>query len=434
MIKSLLRRLITAILRFEARLVLRKYRPRVIGITGSVGKTGTKDAVARVLASRFRVRASQKSFNHELGVPLTILDCDNAWWNPLGWLRNFLHGLSLILFRAPYPEWLVLEIGVEQPGDIARIARWIKFDAVILTRLPDIPVHVEFFASPEELAAEKLKLTRAIRPGGLVVLNHDDSKIMAIRDELPGTALTYGWSEEASVRASDEHIVYAERESKRLPDGLALKVAYAGNSVPFRLKKVLARHQLYGVLAATAIGLSLDLNLVEIAEALVELESPPGRFRLLPGIKETLLIDDSYNASPAAVESALTTLGEMATGGRKIVVLGDMMELGPLTIEAHRKIGVLAASVAHFLVTVGLRTKFLADEAAKKRFSKKKMSHFDTWRGVGEYLQNLIEPGDVILIKGSQSMRLEKVVEEIMAEPENKNRLLVRQEPEWLKR
>src|SRR3989344_2124025 len=118
MIKSILRTIITAILRFEARLVLRKYRPKIIGITGSVGKTGTKDAVAQVLGAQFKVRSSYKSFNHELGVPLTILNCPNAWWSLTGWLKNILEGASLILFRSPYPEWLVLEIGVEQPGDI----------------------------------------------------------------------------------------------------------------------------------------------------------------------------------------------------------------------------------------------------------------------------------------------------------------------------
>jgi UDP-N-acetylmuramoyl-tripeptide--D-alanyl-D-alanine ligase len=155
---------------------------------------------------------------------------------------------------------------------------------------------------------------------------------------------------------------------------------------------------------------------------------------LLAGIKDTLLIDDSYNASPAAVESALATLVKMETTGRKIAVLGDMLELGPLTIEAHRQIGAMAASAVDYLITVGLRTQFLAEAATKKKLPKKSQKHFDTYHGVGEYLQNLIAPGDVILIKGSQSIRLEKVVEEIMAHPEDKEKLLVRQEPEWQKR
>lgn len=433
--KNLLKNIVVAVLRFEAKLVLRKYKPKVVGVTGSVGKTGTKEAVARVLEKRFRVRKSQKSFNHEIGVPLTILGCDNAWWNPIGWLKNILEGASLIFFRADYPECLVLEIGVERPGDIDRITSWVKFDAVIVTRLPDIPVHVEFFRAPEDLTREKLKLPQAVAPEGTVILNADDQKIMAARGTMRGRVLTFGWSEGAEVRASNEHIMYNELTGKKLPDGLSLKVDYSGNNVPFRLRGILAKHQLYGVLAAIAAGITFDLNLVDIAGALEDLESSPGRFRLLAGVKDTIIIDDSYNASPAAVDSALDTLAEIETSGRKIVVLGDMMELGPLAIEAHRAIGAHLARLApDYIFLVGLRTKFSAEELAKKRFSKKKIFTFDDWRGVGEKLQKLMAAGDVVLIKGSQSMRLEKVVEEVMAFPEDKESLLVRQEPEWRRR
>jgi UDP-N-acetylmuramoyl-tripeptide--D-alanyl-D-alanine ligase len=324
---------------------------------------------------------------------------------------------------------------VERPGDIDRITSWVKFDAVIVTRLPDIPVHVEFFRAPEDLVKEKLKLPKAVRATGTVILNADDSKIMAAREAMRARVLTFGWNEGAEVRASNEHIMYNELTGKKLPDGYALKVDHNGNNVPFRLPGILARHQIYGVLAAIAAGATFDLNLVDIAEALENLESPPGRFRLLAGIKESIIIDDSYNASPAAVESALDTLAEVETPGRKIVVLGDMMELGPLAIEAHRQVGARLLRLSpDYVFFVGLRMRFAAEELTKKRFSKKKIFMFDDWRGVGEKLQKLIEPGDVVLIKGSQSMRLEKVVEEVMAFPEDKESLLVRQEPEWKRR
>lgn len=434
MFRQIARKSIAGIIRFEARLVLKKYKPKIVGVTGSVGKTGTKEAVAQVLGKRFKVRKSQKSFNHELGIPLTILGCDNAWWNPLAWLKNILEGASLILFRAPYPEWLVLEIGVERPGDIDRVTRWINFDVAIITRLPEIPVHVEFFRTPEELIKEKLKLAKAVGESGVVVLNYDDPKIMTAYGEMRGRVLTYGFGEGASIRASNEHVLYNELNGGKMPDGLAFKVDYGGNNVPFRLRGILAFHQIYGVLAATATGLALGINLVDTAEVVENLEAQPGRFRLLLGIKDTVIIDDSYNASPAAVESALKTLEQIEIKGRKIAVLGDMMELGPLSVEAHRAAGLQAAAIADIIFTVGLRMKFAVEELERKRFAKTKKFHFDDWRGVGEKLQQVLKPGDIVLVKGSQSMRLEHVVEEVMAQPESKEVLLVRQEPEWLKR
>jgi len=433
--KKIFKKIIVVIISWQARLVLRKYRPKVVGITGSVGKTGTKEAVAQVLSQHFTVRKSPKSFNSELGVPLAILDCDNAWYSLGGWIKNILEGFSLIVFRSTYPEWLVLEVGVDRPGDIRNVVKFVKFDLAIITRLPEIPVHLEFFKSSEGLINEKLLLARSVSPLGTVILNHDDPKIMAIADELKAEVITYGWDEKATIRASNERIMYHDENENlnRLPDGLSLRVDYEGSTIPFRIKGLLAHHQLSGVLAAIAVGVSQGINLVEIASALEKLQASPGRFNLLPGIKQTLIIDDSYNSSPAALESALKVLDqiEVVEKGRKIAVLGDMMELGAKTIEAHRVAGVQVAKVCGNLITVGIRAKFIAESAREKKMSEKKMTHFDTAEEAAVALQELIKPHDVILIKGSQSTRLEKVVEEIMLHPENKERLLVRQESQW---
>ena len=431
--KKLLKKIIVLILNWQASLVLKKYKPKVVGITGSVGKTGTKEAVAQVLSQHFTVRKSSKSFNSELGVPLTILDCDNAWYSLSGWIKNILEGFSLLLFRSPYPEWLVLEVGVDRPGDIHNLVKHVKFDIAIITRLPEIPVHLEFFKSSEALINEKLLLARSVSPLGTVILNHDDVKIMSAVNELKAKVITYGWDEKATVRASNDKIMYHDenKESGKIPDGLLLRVDYEGNTMPFRIKGLLARHQLYGVLAAIGAGVSQGINLVDIASALEKLPASPGRFNLLPGIKQTLIIDDSYNSSPAALESALDVLDEIETTGRKIVVLGDMMELGAKTIEAHRAAGVQVAKVCDDLITVGIRAKFIAEAAEEKKMSQKKMAHFDTAEEASLALQELIKPHDIILIKGSQFVRLEKVVEEIILHPEDKEKLLVRQEPQW---
>jgi UDP-N-acetylmuramoyl-tripeptide--D-alanyl-D-alanine ligase len=153
-------------LTFEARCVLKKYHPRIIAVTGSVGKTSTKDAIFTAISGDVHARKSEKSFNSEIGVPLTILGLANAWSNPFLWFKNLLDGLLLIVFKQEYPEWLVLEVGADRPGDIESVAAWLKPDVAVFTRLPDVPVHVEFFSSPEEVIKEKKFLAYALKAGG----------------------------------------------------------------------------------------------------------------------------------------------------------------------------------------------------------------------------------------------------------------------------
>src|SRR3989344_1903834 len=143
--KSFFKKIITAILQAEARLILRKYKPKIAAITGTVGKTSAKDAIYTVLSGSHYVRKSQKSFNSELGVPLTIIGAASGWNNPLLWLYNIIAGLGVILLKNHYPKWLVLEVGVDQPGDMQKITSWLKPDIAVITRFSKVPVHVEFF-------------------------------------------------------------------------------------------------------------------------------------------------------------------------------------------------------------------------------------------------------------------------------------------------
>ncbi|MBI4136218.1 MAG: UDP-N-acetylmuramoyl-tripeptide--D-alanyl-D-alanine ligase [Candidatus Vogelbacteria bacterium] len=445
MIKKTIRALVIWLLTIEARLVLRRYQPRLVGVTGNIGKTSVKDAIYAVLARALRagpqgglrVRRSAKSFNSEIGVPLSILNQPNAWGRPLDWLRNLAAGLALVIFSHDYPDWLVLEIGADRPGDIKKFVRWLKFDLVVLTSLPDLPVHIEFFSSVEAMVEEKLTLLEAARRGGAVIINGDNERLAAVKkkwseklNERSIRFLTYGFGLDNDLCVHHEHIYY---DGDR-PAGLTFKVDHLGRTVPFRLPGLVGRHQLYAPAAALLVGAILNLNLVEMAEALIFYQPPPGRLRLLPGIKETLILDDSYNASPAAVTEALATLKTLTAKGKKIVVLGDMMELGEKTIAAHRQAGIEAAGAADLIITVGVRAKFIAAAAAEKGFKLENMRHFDEASAVGGGLEHLLAPGDLVLVKGSQSMRMERVVEEIMAEPEKKGELLCRQEPEWQER
>ncbi len=433
-LKNSVRSLIETILRFESRLVLLRYKPKVVAVTGSVGKTSAKDMLYAVLQSAYFTRKSEKSFNSDIGIPLAILGCPNGWNNPFIWMRNIADGFALIFLRNAYPEWLVLEVGADRPGDIKRIAKWLSPDIVVVTRLPDVPVHVEFFNSPDALFKEKSHLVRLAKQTALTVLNADDKRVLEMRSHAKGKVVTYGLAEGADIAGSHIKILYGTAGSRTVPEGVTFHVDHAGHSVPISIFGVVGIQPVYAALAALAVGVSSEINLVAAGDALAHVTHAPGRMRLIPGLKETLLIDDTYNASPVATQEALTTLGNIEHTERKIAVLGDMLELGKYSAEEHKEIGKRAAGVCDLLVTIGFRARYIAEGALNAGLHESKILQYEDSRKAGEELKNLIKSGDVILIKGSQSMRMERTIEELMAEPEKKGELLARQEREWLER
>ena len=192
MVKSFLKKIIIWILEIEARIVLKKYKPRIVAITGSVGKTSTKDAVFSIFSRFFNARKSKKSYNSDIGVPLAILDCESGWYSPLLWIKNILKGLGIIFGKENYPEWLILEMGVEGKGDIENLLKIVKPKVGVITFIGELPVHVEFFASPEELAREKSKLVKALGGDDFAVLNFDDDTVFSLKDEIKARVLGYG--------------------------------------------------------------------------------------------------------------------------------------------------------------------------------------------------------------------------------------------------
>ncbi len=425
--KSLLRHIVTAIIEWEAKLVLRKYKPKIIAITGSVGKTSTKDAIFAVVEKALIARKSDKSFNSEIGLPLTILGCDNGWSSPFLWLSNITRGLVLLLAREHYPKWLVLEVGAGKPGDIARAAALITPDILVFTAFSAVPVHVEFFKSVEALFDEKANLVKVLKPTGMLILNADDERVLTLRDRTKAKSITYGFKEGAMFRASNMTIAY---ESGR-PIGTTFKFEYDGNVFPVVLHGVLGVQPVYSSLAALSLGVYLKLNIIDMISALGAYEAPSGRMRIIQGLKGSTIIDDTYNSSPIASEAAVSVLSAIKAKGKKIAILGDMLELGKFTEDEHKKLGAQVGSISDLLLAVGPRAKYIVEGALGVGMSEKNIIEFDDARLAGKYLEMVAGEGDIILAKGSQSMRVERAVEEIMAHPEDASRLLVRQEDEW---
>jgi UDP-N-acetylmuramyl pentapeptide synthase len=426
-LKSFLRSVIVAVLTWESKLVLSRYRPQIVAITGSVGKTSTKDAIYSVLSAEFFVRKSDKSFNSEIGVPLTILGLQNAWYSPLKWLQNLIEGLGRAVLYHSYPEWLVLEVGADRPGDIRSVAHWLKPSVVVMTHIPAVPVHVEFFPTPEALAREKRYLSEALKPEGVLVLNADDERVLGIPHPGKGKVLRYGFAKTSDVRATHERVTYKGGK----PTGISFKITCAHETFPVLIVGALGIQHIYPILAAFAVGHALKLAAPVILEAIAEHVPPPGRMRLLPGIRDSLIIDDSYNASPVAVKEALSTLASLKVSGRKIAVLGDMLELGSYSIEAHKDMGLQAAQSVQKLLTVGIRSHEIAQAAKGAGMAQEDIEECSTSQEAGKVLEGMLASGDVVLIKGSQSMRMEWAVEEVMAHPEDKETVLVRQDRAW---
>lgn len=418
-------------LKILAGLVLKKYQPEVVGITGSVGKTTAKEAILAVLSSKSTVRATLKNYNNEIGVPLTIIGADSPGASLFGWLKVFLKALKLLIWRdSKYPKILILEFGADRSGDIAYLSKLAKPKVGLVTAVSHS--HVEYFGSIEKIKKEKQSLIEALPPKGLAVLCADSELVNSMSENSRAKVLTYGFSPEADLRAVDLRFNFEKGEG--FIPGLAFKLEYNGSTVPVFLREAISDKAILSALSAAAIATYFDHNLVEIAAALEHFNLPKGRMQVLRGVKHSIIIDDTYNASPESCISALETMQKafLPSSGKKIAILGEMLELGSYTEEGHVIVGKKVAEAGiDQLILVGKRARHIATGAKEHGFNDDNIFFFNNAEEAGKFSEQRIDTGDLILIKGSQGSRLEKAVLEIMAEPQRAKELLVRQGLEW---
>ncbi len=412
---------------FEAKILLKRTKPIIVAVTGSVGKTSVKDAIYTVCKSHLYTRKSEKSFNSDIGVALTVLGLSNAWNNPFHWVKNIIDGGLFAIHPHDYPKLLILEMGVDRPGDMDRLTSWIKPDIVVLTRLPDVPVHVEYFESPEQVSEEKVKLVKALKSEGVLVYNQDDAQVMAVAEGTLQQSIGYSRYSLSPYTASADRVVYENGKAI----GFEFTLTHLNTAKIMRVTGSLGVQHAYNYAAAAAVGSIFNISIDEVDDALRLHIPPPGRMRLLDGIKNTLIIDDTYNASPVATEQSLQTIKELKGVQRRIAILGDMMELGQFSIKEHERIGRLAGASVDLLITIGVRARGYAKGALEYGMDERNILQYDDTESARREIESIIKPGDALLIKGSQSIRAERIVEEIMLEPEKKEELLVRQSNMW---
>lgn len=426
-----IKKLLVFVLTFLAIRVLRKYKPQIIGVTGNVGKTSLKDMLFAGLSPLASVRQNQKSFNNEWGVPLTILGRPSGLHNPFSWLYTILLGVRMILFRQEYPRILILELGADHPSDIESIVKWLSPTDGCITRLPEVPVHLEFFGSREALVREKAALARVLPSEGVLILNADDADVLALSSETRAQIVSYGFSAHAQIRGKNFKYRYTTQDGVSIVSGSQMDIILPEGEV-FHIETACIQKNLMGlVLATVAYAYARQYPVSRVVEALSGYVPSPGRGRLISGKGGALIIDESYSASPVAVETALETLGSITTSGKKIALLGDMHELGTESLRAHRALGKIAAQNVDILVTVGDEALQITNLAFAFGLKKDAIFCFDTPREAAKYIAPLLQPGDIVLCKGAPDIRMEKAVRFLMAEPRHAERLLVRQEWEW---
>ncbi len=412
--------LLKPILKIITILIIKKYQPLIIAVTGSVGKTSTKDGIYTSFSNLFSMEKSVGNLNTEFGAPLVFFKVNKSGENLKEWILIILKGVWLLFKKNKnYPKIIVVELAADKPGDMGYFAKFIWPDIVVVTAIGDVPVHIEFYKSPGEVAQEKEKIVKALKSEGVAILNYDDPHVSKMKAK---EKITFGFKDGADV-------LIKKFETKSF-NGSSLILEYKKQEFPLFLSCCIGDSFAYIAASIFAVGVALGINLEKISEMIEKIRPVKGRLMVIKGIKETMILDGSYNASPSSTMSALRTLREIE-GKRKIAVLGDMLELGKFSVEEHKKIGKFAKEVADYIITIGTWSEEVKKAAIQDNLKRENVFAFKNTESAIKKIEEIICKGDVILVKGSQGVRTEKIVFSIMRDPERAEDLLVRQSTFW---
>jgi UDP-N-acetylmuramoyl-tripeptide--D-alanyl-D-alanine ligase len=354
----------------------------VTGITGSVGKTSTKELTASVLSERYRVFKSPKSYNNEISL------------------------MPLILEIQPEHEQAVLEMGCGwELGELSRLCGAAQPHIGVIVGISES--HLERMGSLENIARSKAELIRSLPAEGWAVLNGDDFRVRGMHNQTAAQVFFYG---------SDPGFdLWADQLQSFGLEGIAFRLHYKGESRKLRLP-LPGKHSVQTALAASAVGLLCGLSWDEIEAGL---KNPAGRIRLLrrPGYNGSTILDDSYNASAVSTLAALDLLSDTRVEGRKIALLGDMLELGTFSEEAHRRVGRRAAEIVAYLVVTGELSRLTADEALRCGMHSERIIWADSKAAALDWLRENLGAGDLLLVKASRAIALDEVVAHLRLDP-----------------
>jgi UDP-N-acetylmuramoyl-tripeptide--D-alanyl-D-alanine ligase len=372
-------------LQWLAKRILKKYQPAVIVVVGRIGKTGTCEAIRAVLSGAYTVRQNSIGADTVFKALWLLLKRDND-----------------------YPQILILEIGTDHYSRMQKFLQNIKPAITVVT------------SSDQTVLLHK---------NSRVVLNIDDAELAKLAKQTEALILTYGFKSGAAWRADHVRFSYVENDEDITHlRGISFKVMHEGATVPIFLPASIGIGQVYAALAALAVGTTYGMDLVAMGERLRGFRTPPGRMSLLAGIKQTLIIDDSYTATPASVLAAVDVLSRipLTKPHRRIAVIGDMVVHSTESIREHEAVGRAVAKYGiDYLIVVGERSRDISRAAKKAGMDEARIRHFAFAHEAKVPVQELVDTGDVVLVTGNEKMHTEDIVKEIMAEPERAEELLV---------
>lgn len=357
----------------------KRFNPTVVGITGSIGKSTTKELTAQVLSAHATTLKNEGNQNNEIGIPITLLKLK------------------------PLHKYAVIEIGMYRRGEIREFAGWAQPRIGVITLIA--PVHLERLGSMEEIAlakAELLEVLPAASEGGVAILNDDDARVRALASHTKARVVRYGLNVDADFRVEDV-------ESFGL-EGIACRLREKGDPKGYLARvPLLGAHSAHTALRAAVVGRVAGMGWDAIIDALSR-PSGPIRLQVIEGPHGSLVIDDTYNASPESTLAALNVLQEVGEGHPRIAVLADMLELGEFEERAHREVGCRAALVAQLIVCVGERARWIAEEARACGAPATAVLHVRTKAEAIAALRDRVTVSSTILVKGSRGMEMEEVV------------------------
>jgi UDP-N-acetylmuramoyl-tripeptide--D-alanyl-D-alanine ligase len=364
-----------------AQVVRRKWGRYLIGVTGSTGKTTTKELLAALLATRFVVHKSAGNLNNHYGVPLTLL------------------GLE------PSHEVAVVELAMSSPGEIAQLAQTAEPEIGVVTNVA--PAHLEFFDSIDSIARAKRELIENLKPPATAVLNQDDPRVRSFVEGFGGRTVTFGFGREAQIQGLDWQDVGR--------GGSRLRVKGPGLECDFNLH-LPGRHNAENLLAAIAAASLFDISPADLQRAVASLHNLPQRGEIVDLRGGTVLVNDSYNSNPLAMERMLETLAAWPGARRRIAVAGEMLELGAASPELHRALGRKCAALGiDWVIAVRGDARFFLEGAAEAGMAVERMRFFPDVFEAAEFCRAIIQPGDVVLVKGSRGVQMEKIIDALCA-------------------
>jgi UDP-N-acetylmuramoyl-tripeptide--D-alanyl-D-alanine ligase len=406
--QKLYRKIVFLCLRIFVKIKLKRIKPKIIGITGSYAKTSTKEALSKILEKRFTIRKNHNTFNTEYGICLDLLNINET--GKIGekhsykkWFSILIYGFIDAFFSKEKYQILILELGIDRPNDIDMILKVIKPDIQIITGI--CLNHLEYgFESENDIWNEKKKLAYCVKNTGYVILNADDKYAKTAINDLKCNIISFG---EKNRKAN----LFSHVSSTTI-DGISAEFLYKHKKYHGRFN-VLGKQHLTVINAAIAGALALSINIEDAINDLADYVLPARRMKKVNGINGSLILDSTFNASPTTTKAALDLLKELISA-RKIAVLGSMNELGKYSNEKHLEIGEYAANIADILLAIGHSSSLIKDGWIAK--TNKAFFEFPNSKIASLFLKDFVKPGDLLLIKGSHSIEMEKITETLSVE------------------